>query len=146
MKLHELTIIVVLCSLVVLGAVGFVTDLGVEYGGEADFSGLNYTNASLSKMNGVADDLQEEIANFVPETGTEVLLIPYTFLKVAWKSAKLMFLSWTTLGGIMGDLSTTTTENGIPLPSYLLPALVSIVIFILAGIIIYSFFKWKFED
>ncbi len=40
----------------------------------------------------------------------------------------------------------TLSENGIPLPPWIIPTLISIIITIVVAISVYAFFKWNWGD
>lgn len=146
MKLHYIITSIISISLLILGATGYLVDLGENYGETADLSSLNRTMERLEAQNANAQNLSDEITSFKLETVGDFFNIPYKMIKVGWSAAKTMFGRWTTVEAMMEDTADGLQEGGIPLPVWLVPSLVALMVSVLGAIIIYAFFKWKFED
>ena len=137
---------VIIVSLISLGMIEFATDLGSSYGETADFSSLNKTQARLEAQQQTNQELSDEITSFTLETPLDFLLLPYQMVQIGWFVGKNMFSSWATVGTMVIEIGDGLSEKGIPLPSWLIPSLISLMVIVLSAIIIYGFFKWKFQD
>jgi hypothetical protein len=147
MRLHHIAVGVVFVSIILLGIFSYVGSLEEGYGETMDLTGLENTSARLrnhsSNMEEIYEDINDEVLN--PSAG-QALLIPYTLIKLGWKSAKSMFDSWVLVGEIAVDLENNMGEVGIPIPDYIIPSLMVLIIISIIAMAIYAFFKWKFED
>lgn len=146
MKLHHMSIMIVLVSVVVLGFVSFISDLGDEYSTTADLTGLNNTQGRMQTQMNTSQEIMNTINDMQLTSVGEAFELPYEMIKVGWLSAKSMFGSWITVEVMASEVAKGVSESGIPLPAYLVGALISILLFTLIAIAIYAFFKWKFED
>ena len=149
MKIHQVAIIIIVISLLITATVSYINAVGEAHSQTADFSSLGATQDRLETMSNYSAEMEENINNFVPEEGTGgVLFIPYNFLKVAWATVKYNIQAWKVLGGVASDLTNATGELGVPseLNSLIITAIASILIIIVMSIIVYAFFKWRFED
>ena len=146
MKLHHIPVVILIVSGVVMGLMTFLTDFGDNYGTNVDLTGLEGTETRLEQQQENAQDLSDEITSFKLESVADFFNIPYKMLKIAWKSARNMFNSWLTVSTMITETGGGLDESGIPLPGWLVPTLISIVIMILVAIIVYGFFKWRMED
>lgn len=146
MKLHNIVVSVLVVSMIILGAVDYVTDLGGNYGTTADLSGMDNTRARLEKQQNLSRDLNEDITSFKLENPVDFFAIPYKMIKIGWKILKTVFGSWVTVETIAQEVTSNVTQLGIPIPDWLMPSLIAILVIILISIIAYGFFKWKFED
>ena len=146
MKLHHLSIMIIIVSVVVLGMITFINDLGDSYGTTADLSGLNKTQARLNEQQALSQNLSNSINNMELNSLGDLFVIPYEMIKVGWYVAKSIFGSWATVGTMADELADGISENGIPLPAYLVGSLISIFVITLVAIVVYGFWKWKFED
>jgi len=148
MKLHHIPIIVILISLVVMSALTFINEMGVNYSQTADFTHLNNSIKYLEKQENLTIELREEYEDITSvESVTDVVMIPYSLLKGGWTLTKLMFNSWESVQSLLSDSAKASENAGIPLLSnQLIGALISILWITLSAILIYAFFKWKFES
>jgi ABC-type maltose transport system permease subunit len=148
MKFHHIPIIVLSIALIVIGVTTFVADMGNNYGSTADFSTINKTTSSFDDIINNSENMKQEIDDFVPESGSDLLFIPYRFLRTAWASARYLWSSFTTLGSIVEDLGTSLGSIGVSssMSNMVIAAITAILTITVVAIIIYAFFKWKFED
>lgn len=151
MKLQHVIISIIITSLIILGATIYMGSLGDSYGVTANMSAFNNTKAALDNQTAIAKSLASDITNIELESGPvavaqAVFDVPYTMIKVAWKSAKLMFGSFVTSEAVITDSVTAAGESGIDIPDYLIGSIVAILAISLIAMLIYAFFKWKFED
>ena len=126
--------------------VGFIGDLGSSYSTTADFSSINRTQQAMNKQINNTRQLQEDLEAFKVSNVWEAFEIPYEMIKFAWTSVKTIFGGWGVIQSIIGDLSNSLTESGVPIPSWLISTIIAIIVITLIAIVIYAFFKWKFED
>lgn len=147
MKLHTIPIVLIILSLVVMSALTYITEMGENYDKTADFSTLNNSKARLETQRELSKDLKEDIDAIVNIEGTgDVLLIPYNLLKSGWTMAKLMINSWFTTEELISDAAKASEETGIGfLSDEIVGGIIAILWISLAAIIVYAFFKWKFE-
>jgi len=145
-KLHYVVISILIVSLISLGAINYVNDMKDAYGESVDLTGLNKTQARLEEQQASAMSLSDEITSFKLETVVDFFNIPYKMIKIGWKAGKTMFGSWSTVGAMIEETGKGISDNGIPLPEWLIPSIVAIFIMLLIALIIYGFFKWKFQD
>lgn len=146
MKIHHLIIGIIITSMIVLGITTYVTDLGSSYGETADFTGLDNIKKKANETSVDMYNIAGNITSFQLEGPIDVILIPYTMIKIAWRSARVFFNSWNVVGAIISDLETTLANSGVILPSWLIPSIIAIIVATLIAIVIYGFFKWKFSD
>lgn len=148
MKLHNLPIMLILLSIIVLSAVSYVTDLGTNYGVTADLDGLNATQERLNKTITDSEELKGAIDQVtLQDDDASAFLIPYYLIKVGWKMLKTMFGSWSTTMAMVNDASTTSTGMGVNLlPAWIIGGIQAILIISLISILVYGFWKWKFEN
>lgn len=146
MKLQHVVISVLIISMVILGSVTFINELRNNYGTTADLSSLNKTQERLNDMQENTEQLKNDITDFELETIGDFFDIPYKLIKVGWGVAKTIFNSFTVIKDIGSDTVTGLSDAGLILPSWFLPTIISILLISLVSILIYAFFKWKFED
>lgn len=146
MKIHYVIIAIITVSMIVLGSMSYMASLQQNYASTADLSGLNNTRDRLEAQQAISQNISDELTSFKLESAGDAFTIPYKMIKIAWLSAKQMFNSWTTAGTMITEAGTGVSENGIPLPSWFIPSLIAMLVILLGAIIVYAFFKWKFED
>lgn len=146
MKLHYITIVILLISGVTIGMVNFLNEGSDVYSSDVDLSGLDGTEARLEAQQQNAQVLSDEIATFELTNVFDFFNIPYVMVKIGWLSAKSFFGSWATVGTMIIETGEGLSDSGIPIPSWVVPMLISILVFILIAIIVYAFFKWRMED
>ena len=122
MKLHHITISIIIVSMMVLGALTYVNDLGDNYGTTADLSGLDKTQSRLEAQQNISRELSDEITSFKLESVTDFFTIPYKMIKIGWKAGRTMFSSWLTVGTMVTETGQGIQESGIPLPEWLVPS------------------------
>lgn len=147
MKIHHITLSIIVVSMIVLGLTTYITGLSDKYGTTADLTDLNKTDSRLkaqqATMNTTYNDIQSIKLSINP---VDLLSIPYKMIRVGWGSIKTLFGSWTVLGGIMSDLNRAFSKQGIQLPDWLIPSIIAIIMLAIIAICVFAFFKWKFED
>lgn len=148
MKIHYIAISILVVSMVIMGCITYMSSLATEYSQTIDVSGLNVSSVDrLENISKLSKNLEDDITEFKIETGVDVLLVPYQFFKVGWSALKLQLASWSTMFAIITDgADSFRTTTGVPLPFWLLNGITSIIILVIVAIVIYGFFKWKFED
>ena len=146
MKLQSIPIAILMISLISLGMTGYITSLTDSYGQTADLSSLNNTQESMEKTRQSAMELSETIIDFELESVEDFFFIPYVMVKVGWSAAKTVFNSWETLASMVTDLNNGLNDLGIPVPSYFFPIIIAVFVLTTVAILIYGFFKWRFED
>ncbi len=148
MKLHNITISIIIVSMIVLGSITYLNSLGENYGVDINTGSFDGTQSRLEKQQNLSSQLNEDISSLTLELKvSDLLFVPYKMIKIGWSSLKLVFNSWATVGTIVEESSSSMVEDvGIPLPSWLVPSIISILVITLVALIIYGFFKWKFED
>ena len=147
MKIHHLITSILIVSMIILGTTAYLDDLATGYSKTIDTSSLNRTQASMEKTRSDVLELSEQITDFeLSYNPLDVFNIPYQFIQVAWGVTKTIFNSWETVSSMILDIGTGLNELGISLPEWLIPGLVSMLIITVVAILVYAFFKWKFED
>lgn len=148
MKIHYVIIGILVASMATWGSVLYMADLTQSYGATADTGSLNNTYAHLQETNNLTADLTNTINEFNLSTGpTALFSIPYQFFKTGWKVARIIFNTFGTVEAMIQDGSNAFAEStGQSFPSWFMSGIISIFFIIIAAIILYAFFKWKFED
>jgi hypothetical protein len=146
MKMHHVTIAIILVSIIALGAMTFISDIGDKYSATSNLTALNRTRARLEEQQESAQELSDDITTFKLEGPLDYVAFLYKPFQVAWKAAKITFRSWITVGTIATETGDELARSGVPLPDYLVPSLISILIITLVFIIVYAFFKWRMTD
>ncbi len=145
MKLHKISIVIIIMSMIILSITTFINDLGNNYGA-SDFEGLENTQERLDSQLNLSEDLQKSIDTITLKEDTSILLIPYALIKAGWTITKLLFSPMFIFNAILSDISTSLSSLGLPLPTWLIASLQAIMWILLAAILVYAFFKWKFKD
>lgn len=146
MKLQAVVISTLVVCMIILGGLGFISDVGDNYGKTADTDLWNNTNIRLNTQQDLAQDLSNEINSFKLDNVVDFLAIPYKMIKIAWKLIKLLFNSWSIVVDIIIDSSEISAGLGIPLPAWLIPTITAIILVMVASIVVYGLFKWRFES
>lgn len=148
MKLHYIIISILIVSLITIGAIDYVSDLGENYGETADLTRINKTITSLNETRQTAMDLGEDITSFkLKKSPVDLVYVPYKMIQIAWGSAKTMFKAWGTVEDIVVDTGAGIDEVvGSNLSSEVIRTITAIIVIILVAIIVYAFFKWRFSD
>jgi len=147
MKLHYIVVCILAVSMIVLGSITYLNDLGEGYGTDADLSGLDKTTERLEAQQNLSQKLSDDINAITLDEGTvSGFLVPYRLLVAAWDSVKLFFNSWSTVGAMIEETGEGISEAGIPLPDWFIPSIIAFIIVLLIAILIYSIFKWRFSD
>lgn len=148
MKLHYMIISILIVSLIAIGAMDYVSDLGDNYGTTADLTRINRTITGLNETRQSAMDLGEEITSFkLSLNPIDLLSLPYKMIQVAWSSGKTMFNAWGTVGDIIVDTGAGIDEvTGSNLSQEVIKTIIAIIVIILVAIVVYGFFKWRFSD
>jgi len=138
---------VLLVSIVILGCTQYLNNLSESYSTTVDLTDLDNTEKSMNRMINVSQEMNKEIQNMTLSTGgiTNFIYIPYQMIKTGWNVLKLIFSSWDTTLSMIKD-SGTGLQNTLSLPSFILPIITSIIVIMIVAIIVYAWFKWKFES
>lgn len=147
MKLQNIIITTIVISMIVLGTTAFLTDLGSNYGESADFDKFNGTRARLQEQQGLASGLSDEVHKLTLIENVGIFETPYRMIQTGWKTTKLIVGSWVTVGNMTQEGVQAMEDSGVPLSSadWLLGSIIAIIIILVVVMLIYSFFKWKFE-
>lgn len=139
---------ILIVSLIAIGAMDYVSDLGDNYGTTADLTRINRTITGLNETRQSAMDLGEEITSFkLSLNPIDLLSLPYKMIQVAWSSGKTMFNAWGTVGDIIVDTGAGIDEvTGSNLSQEVIKTIIAIIVIILVAIVVYGFFKWRFSD
>lgn len=146
MKIHYLIVAILFVSMITLGCVGFLTDLGEKYDSTADVSSLNNTLTRMEETRESTMALSDTITNFKLEKASDFFYIPYVLIKTAWNALLIVFNSWATVQAMIVDVGTGLQDMGIPFPFWFIPTIISVLVIFVVSILIYGFFKWKFDD
>ena len=144
MKLQQLVIGVLFVSLITTGLITYLSDIADNYGKTADFSGLDKTKAAMETQINQTEELQE-ILDTTLEEGN-FFVIPYKLVKAAWTAVKALIITpLLTLRIIINELSTFAVEV-LYIPSWVQGLIIALLTVSIISILIFAFFKWKFED
>ena len=147
MKIHHLSIVILLISGLALGMMNYLTDLGTGYSTEVDLSQLNNTQSRLIDQQQTMQSLSNNITGFTLEiTPTALFDIPYKLTQIAWNIARTIFGTWSILGTMVEEVGTGLTGNDIFIPNWVIPTLMAMLIITLVAIVLYAFFKWEWKD
>lgn len=145
MKIHNIIIVTLTISMVVLGSQFFLSSLSDNYSQEIDYTGLNRTLERLNYTQTQSESIRKNINDMVLSDSL-LLDVPYKMIQVGWTVLKLTFGSIWTVTDIIADSFKIFEETGIPLPAWLQGTIIAILIVMIAFILVYGFYKWKFED
>lgn len=144
MKFHGATIGVIIVTLIALTSIGYINSLSNEYEGNVDFEELNMTEKRLLDTQERMDKTYGDLKNMTLDTeGLDIVNVPVTMIKTAWRGVLLAFGSWTTTVVIVEEMG---SASFIKLPDYVIPAITALIIVVLVIIILGVIFKWKWED
>lgn len=148
MKIQNVAISLIIACVIVLGSSTFLVDMGDKYDVDIDISGFNETKARMDEQNDKALELNDRLTGLVLELEeASIFNVPYIMIQIGWVVLKSLFSSWSALVSIITDSITTLINGvGIPLPYWVLPMIISIIVITLVIIVISGFFKWRFED
>jgi len=147
MKLHEIIIMILVVSMVVMGATTYMASLGDGYSKTVDTTGLNNTLVRLEEQNNLSISLRGNIDDTVlDDSSVSTFTAPYRLIKTAWISIKIMFGSWKTTETMIIETTSGLEENsGISLPNWFVGTLITMIVILLVAMLIYAFFKWRIE-
>lgn len=145
MKLHEMLLAILIVGVIVYGTTFFITDLGSNYGKTADLSSINktleHTKSTQTQIDNFKADIDElEIKNLV-----DVFEVPVDLLIAGWHMTKLTFSQYGTILAINDDLNSGLSAQGVIIPSWASSLFTTFIIIIPVFMLVYGFFKWKFE-
>lgn len=153
MKLKSIMVSVTIVSMILLGTIAWLGGLQDGYSEEIDLEGVNYTSGELkSKL-----DRQQNLSNQTFETlkalpfgnenlGTSLFYAPYNMMKLGWQSLLVFFGSWDTFFTILSESVNNLSVLGIPVPSWLIIGILTIVMIGVIILLIEMFFRWKLEN
>lgn len=146
MKLHNVSIAIIVASIVVLGLTSYFGSLAEGYGASFSLDGMNKTSERLTNLNNNNTATSDQLANvLLDEEGSAVYEIPYVLIVAGYRTVKQIVGGWITVGIMAVEMEGGLQESGISLPSWLVPSIISIMLVSLFAILIYAYFKWKFE-
>lgn len=147
MKLHYILIGITVISLILLGIMDYIGDLGDGYSTTADLSSLENTSKRLQQQKNLSNQLNKDLTNvFLNEDSVSSYTVPYVLIKSMWTSAKLYFAGVLTLGVMIIEIQEGLEAYGIALPGWFIGSMIALITFTVVAIFIYAIFKWKFED
>jgi len=149
MKLHEISISIIVIGLITLGVINYVTSLGEYNSKTADLSSMNNTIKSMDTTIAIADQIQGNLSSMIlVHDALGLINVPYVMIQVGWGIFKLLiFTPISLIRSLSNDISTAVHENlGIDFPSWIISPAIAILIITLVAAAIYAFYKWKFED
>lgn len=147
MKLHHIPIVIIVLAFITLGLTNFLGDLGTNYGQSSNTTTVGQLENEFQPMVNKSTELQDKINAFIPEEGeSSVLELPYKFIQLGWSIVTTFWRSVITLGGITIILGNALVEVGVPMADQIVTLMSAILIFIVVAILLYAFWKWKFED
>lgn len=141
MKFHAAAIIVVVVSLLFIGATTFIDDLGSEYNKTADYSGINATKSQMNEQKMLMNDTYVTITGInLEDEDVSFVDIPYRLIKGGWTAFLGLLASWSTLFVMLTEIS-----GMLNLPGWVGGAVFTIIMTLLVAMIIYLVFKWRVE-
>lgn len=147
MKIHSVIISILIISMIVIGAIEYLNALSDGYGSTVDLTGLNGTMNRLEEQQRASQDLSDDVTGFTLKGDiTDIYLVPYQMISIGWKVGKNFFSSWLTVETMVKETVEGVSDSGIDIPSWFTDTVISILITMLVAIVIYAFFKWKFES
>lgn len=147
MKFHHIPIVIIGISLIIIGGVGYISELSVNYNQTADLSNLNKTTKYLETEKNLSIDFKNRVQN-ITSVGTysDYAQLPVDLIVSGWIMARLMLNSWGSVEGLISDSALATEAAGVPiLNSTTIAAIIAVIWISLGAILIYAFFKWKFD-
>lgn len=145
MKLHEMLLAILIVGVIVYGTTYFITDLGTNYAKTVDLSSLNKTLEYTETTTENVDDLANTITDISISNPLEIVEVPFELIKAGWYATKLTFNQYGTISSITTDVSTGLNEQGITIPTWAIVMFTSFIIVLPVFMLVYGFFKWKFE-
>ena len=147
MKIHYIITTILFICMIILGTTTYLTDLTDSYSQTVDLSALNNTQKAMDKTRQEVVDLSKQITDFtLSSSPADLFFIPYEFIQIGWSILQIIYNSWETLDAMIKDIGTGLSELGITLPEWVIPMLISMLLITIIAILIYGFFKWKFDD
>lgn len=144
MNLKTLAISILVVSMIILSGTTYLSSLASNYGAEVDLTGLNKTTERLEAQQDIASEINRTIMGMeLKEPLTGALLIPYTMIRTGWNVMKLIGNSIWTIESIFSDLTRVSSESGIPIPAWVVPTIISIIIIVIFIIIVEAFIRWR---
>jgi len=143
MKLHEIVIAVLIVSVVAISIVSYTTSLGSNYGETADFSNLEQTQAAMDGVLNQTEELNQVTEVLLDEGG--LLFVPYNLLKAGWSATKTMIASMDTIRVMIAEISSFAAEV-LHIPDWVQGVIIAIMTILIIAMLIYAFFRWKFEN
>jgi len=142
MKIHHALIVLILISVVFIGATSFIDDLGENYGQTADYSNINATQGMITQQQNYIENSFNNISRVRLNPDPDTDEVPaYVLVQEGWGILTQMFTSWTILGTMITELS-----GAIGIPAYIVASLIAIMLTIVIAMILYMIFKWKIEN
>lgn len=147
MKLENIVIGVIIVSLVVTGSTLFLSDLTANYGVSYNNDTLNNTLYQTQEYLNESQQLSEKITDIeLGEGAIDLIETPYELIKVGWSVMKTVFESWGTVSAMVKDIGQSLSEGPLGIPTVLFSAAITIFVIILVFVLVYGFFKWRFNN
>jgi len=147
MKLHHITLSVLVVCIVILGTSLYISDVADKHSRVVDLEGLDKTSGRLNTTISTIEEVERDITN-TTITGVPLLDVPYGMIKGSWGALKTLKNSWGVLFAIFDDTESMMTDQsvGFAIPNWVFLVVKAIILLTVIAIIAYGFFKWKFED
>lgn len=145
MNLKALIVSILLLSMILLGSTTYLSSLGEGYNQEVDVSGFNKTSQRLNTTRMLVNDTRNKVMEMKLEKPTiaTAFLVPYKMIQVGWNVMRMVFNAVGTIEAIFSDLTTTSAESGIPLPPWVAPTILAVIVVSLIILIVEAFVRWK---
>jgi len=142
MKFHAAAIIVIVVSMLFIGATSFIDDLGGEYNQTADYSGINATMGQIDKQQDAVNETYNKFIGItLNDQSTDFIEVPYVLITGGWTAIITLFTSWGVLFTMLGEIS-----GMLNLPNWVGGGIFTIVVTLLVAMIIYLIFKWQVKS
>lgn len=148
MKIHYVSMIIIVVAFVVLGLTTYVTDLGTNYNQTSNMDSIRNLSSHFKPMETEAVNLQQNISSIVPQQDDEAsdLFLPYKLIRIGLSTIKTLVRSFITLGGLGTKLSQILTEQGVPIPDKIGVLVTVLIYFVMTAMVLFALWKWKIED
>lgn len=145
MKLSNLIISILVVGLVITCCMTFLTSLSHEYSQNINLTGFNRTEQRLNSTHELVYQTQSELDAMNLSEPTNAIMMPYRMIKTAWNVMKMTFNSIFTVEAIIQDGATQASVLGVPIPDWVVPVAIAILVIIVVFIAVEAFLKWRLE-
>lgn len=146
MKLHHVTLSIIFVSMIILAVGNYLKDLGDHHGATADYASINNTEQTLIAQERLMNKTARDIKAVQLDKPTDIIEWPFRLIQVGVDAFRILFGSWTTVFSIFSDIGNGLAKLGLPLPSWLVPSLLSMLLLTIIAIAVFAFLKWRLED